>query len=37
LGFQITEEEKKQAEARRDRIAIKMWDDYQAILREQQE
>ena len=37
LGFQITEEEKKRAEARRDRIAIKMWDDYQAILRERQE
>jgi len=37
LGFQIMEEEKKWAEAHWDRIAIKMWDDYQAILREQQE
>jgi hypothetical protein len=33
LGFQITNEEKERAEARRDRIAKKMWDDYQAILR----
>ncbi|KIL55163.1 hypothetical protein M378DRAFT_18193 [Amanita muscaria Koide BX008] len=37
LGFQITNEEKERAEARRDRIAKKMWDDYQVILRERQE
>ena len=30
------EEEKKRAEAHQDCIAIKMWDDYQAILRERQ-
>lgn len=32
LGMQITEAEKQRAEARRDRIAKKMWDDYQEYL-----